>query len=123
MTRKKRDEETARRKKAKRDTIKFILTFIIISILLFSVYYLLKGTFLISGLRTSTALITGTILSLLGIKATVNGAMISLDGFSMEVIDECTAIFSSIVYVSCVSAYPTILRNKALGVAAGVPLL
>lgn len=49
--------------------------------------------------------------------------MISLDGFSMEIIDECTAIFSSIVYVSCVSAYPTTLRNKGLGVAAGVPLL
>ncbi len=110
-------------KRARRDVLKFILTFMIISLLLFTVYYLLKETFLVSGLRTSTAFITGTILSFLGFEATVNGAVISLDGFSMEIIDECTAIFSSIVYVSCVSAYPTTMKNKGLGVVAGVPLL
>ncbi len=125
MTKRKKKEmqKQLEEKKARRDISKFILTFIAISILLFSLYYLLKDTILISGLRNSTALITGTIMSVMGFEVTVNRAVVSLNGFSMEIIDECTAIFSSIVYVSCVSAYPTTLRNKGLGVVAGVPLL
>ncbi|MFO7966287.1 MAG: exosortase H [Archaeoglobaceae archaeon] len=122
--RKKKDmKKELEEKKARRDVLKFVLSFIAISILLFSIYYLLKDTFLVSGLRNSTALISGTILSFLGFEVAVKGAVVSLDGFSMKIIDECTAIFSSIIYVSCVSAYPTTIKNKGLGVIAGVPLL
>ena len=48
--------------------------------------------------------------------------ILSVDGFSMNIIDECTAAFSSIVYTSAVLAYPTIWKNKALGLV-GIPIL
>lgn len=105
------------------EVIKFILLFATISIMLFAVYYLLKDTFLVSGLKSVTASIAGTLLSFAGYAVTVEGRFIKMEGFSMEIIDECTAIFSSIVYSACVFAYPTNLRNKSMGVLGGVPLL
>jgi len=108
---------------ADKEVIRFISLFIISSIVLFSIYYLLKGTILVTGLRSMTASITGTLLTISGMKAETNGQVIFLDGFSMEIIDECAAIYSSIVFASCVAAFPTTLRNKGIGIAAGVPLL
>jgi archaeosortase B (VPXXXP-CTERM-specific) len=70
-----------------------------------------------------TALITGSLLSFTGFNVDINGSYISFNGFSMEIIDECTAIYSSIVFAACVSAYPTSPRNKALGIVGGVPSL
>jgi len=105
------------------EVIKFILLFAAISVLLFSVYYLLKDTFLVSGLKSVTASITGSLLSLVGYTVSVEGRFIYMEGFNMEIIDECTAIFSSIVYSACVFAYPTNLRDKSMGVLGGVPLL
>jgi|Deesub1362B_J571_1020462.scaffolds.fasta_scaffold00206_18 archaeosortase B (VPXXXP-CTERM-specific) len=106
-----------------KEVIRFISLFIISSIVLFSIYYLLKDTILVTGLRSTTATITGTLLSISGMNAETDGQIIFLNGFSMEIIDECTAIYSSIVFASCVAAFPTTLRNKGNGIAAGVPLL
>jgi archaeosortase B (VPXXXP-CTERM-specific) len=49
--------------------------------------------------------------------------VVSINGFSLEIIDECTAVFSSIVYCACILAYPTTAKNKGLGVAFGIPSL
>jgi archaeosortase B (VPXXXP-CTERM-specific) len=74
-------------------------------------------------LREFTALIVGTFFSLGGTSVAVSGAMVTIDGFCLEIIDECTAVYSSIVLSACILAYPTTLRKKALGIGFGVPVL
>jgi archaeosortase B (VPXXXP-CTERM-specific) len=74
-------------------------------------------------MRNVTACILGAIFAFAGSDVVVKGAMVSINGFPLEIIDECTAIYSSIVYCSCVVAYPTTVKKKGLGIAFGVPSL
>ena len=81
----------------------------------------LRGS--LSVLKGITAFILGALFSVGGADVVVKGATVSINGFGLEIIDECTAVFSSIVYCSAVLAYPTTLKNKSLGIAFGVPSL
>ena len=107
-----------------RGTIKFVGLFVALSLTFYLAYYWLGGSF--GFIRHNTAVVTGFFLSLVGMNTTVNtmgsDVILSVDGFSMNIIDECTAAFSSIVYTSAVLAYPTIWKNKALGLV-GIPIL
>jgi len=107
-----------------RGTIKFVGLFVALSLAFYLAYYWLGGSFGFA--RQSTAKVTGFFLSLFGMNTTVNtmanDVILSVNGFSMNIIDECTAVFSSIVYTSAVLAYPTIWKNKAVGLV-GIPIL
>ncbi|MBA7557134.1 hypothetical protein ES705_49868 [subsurface metagenome] len=109
-----------------KEAIKYVVLFISFCFVFYLIYYLdltVRGSMVMVQLRNVTALILGSIFSLTGAEVVVNGAMVSINGFGLEIIDECTAVFSSIVYCSCVLAYPTTLKNKGLGIAFGVPSL
>jgi archaeosortase B (VPXXXP-CTERM-specific) len=108
-----------------KEVLKYIAFFIAFCFVFYLIYYFLtvSGSMVMLRLRNVTALILGTFFSLSGVEVVVNGAMVSINGFGLEIIDECTAVFSSIVYCSCVLAYPTTLKNKGLGIAFGVPSL
>jgi len=108
-----------------KEAIKYVALFISFCFAFYLVYYFLtvRGSMVMVHLRNVTAQILGAIFSLTGAEVVVKGAMVSINGFGLEIIDECTAVFSSIVYCSCVLAYPTTLRNKGLGIAFGVPSL
>jgi archaeosortase B (VPXXXP-CTERM-specific) len=111
--------------KANKEVLKYIAFFIAFCFAFYIVYYFLtvSNSMVIVQLRNITALILGTFFSLAGAEVVVKGAMVSINGFGLEIIDECTAVFSSIVYCSCVLAYPTTLKNKGLGIAFGIPSL
>ena len=98
----------------------FIILFIFFSIFFYLLYYVFMDH--LSFTRNITAAILGFLLSPFG-ETVVNGAQLSFTGFSLEIIDECTAIFSAIVYCSCVLAYPTTLKKKGIGIAFGIPCL
>ena len=104
----------------KREILKFVSLFIFFLLIFYFFYYFLMDKFYF--IREITALILGVLLSSLG-KTEVNGAKLSFSGFTVEIIDECTAIFSAIVYCSCVLAYPTTLKRRAVGIIFGVPCL
>jgi archaeosortase B (VPXXXP-CTERM-specific) len=108
-----------------KEVLKYVAFFIAFCFAFYLVYYYLtvSGSMVMVHLRNITAHILGAIFSLSGADVVVNGAMVSINGFGLEIIDECTAVFSSIVYCSCVLAYPTTLKNKGLGIAFGVPSL
>ena len=109
-----------------KEAIRYIALFISFCFVFYLIYYLdltVRGSMVMVHLRNVTALILGSIFSLAGAEVVVKGAMVSINGFGLEIIDECTAVFSSIVYCSCVLAYPTTLKNKGLGIAFGVPSL
>jgi archaeosortase B (VPXXXP-CTERM-specific) len=67
-----------------------------------------------------TANIVVFLLNLLGVSASVDGHIITMPDFSLEVIHECVGIFSMIVYSSFVLAYPTDLKKKLVGIAFGI---
>ena len=106
---------------AKKRLWRFITIFAISSTILYSVYYLLRQTF--NPLKDFTAVIVANMICAFGFNAKANGNIVTIDGFSMEIIDECVGIFSSIVYVSGVIAYPSSLRAKSIGIAFGIPIL
>ncbi|HIE32008.1 MAG TPA: exosortase H [Methanosarcinales archaeon] len=74
-------------------------------------------------LENITASVLGFLLRIFGLEVTVTGNTLTLDGLSLRIIDECTAMFGSIVYVSCVLAYPTDLKKKGIGIVFGIPCL
>lgn len=106
-----------------KEALKYVALFLSFCLAFYLVYYFLMLRGSLSILKNITALILGAIFSVGGADVVVNGAALSVNGFGLEIIDECTAVFSSIVYCSCVLAYPTTLKNKGIGIAFGVPSL
>lgn len=108
-----------------REAITYVGLFLSLCLVFYLFYYYLTvtGSGLMVSLREFTASLLGSIFSAAGADVVVNGALVSINGFGLEIIDECTAVFSSIVYSACILAYPTTFRKKLLGVAAGIPAL
>jgi archaeosortase B (VPXXXP-CTERM-specific) len=111
--------------RANRDAVRYVALFLVLCLLFYLLYYalLVSGSVLMAWLREFTAGVIGFIFSAAGAEVVVNGALVSINGFGLEIIDECTAVFSAIVYSACILAYPTTLRKKGVGVALGVPAL
>jgi len=111
--------------KENKQVLRYLLLFVFFCLIFYLIYYSLwiSGSMLLAALMEMTASILGLTLSLSGMEVAVNGVLLSINGFRLEIIDECTAIFSSIVYCSCVLAYPTTLRYKGVGLAFGIPAL
>ena len=107
------------------EAIKYVALFLAFCFIFYLVYYAItiSGLGVMVHLRNVTALILGAIFTLGRMDVVVTGAVLSINGFSMEIIDECTAVFSSIVYCSCVLAYPATRKQKGLGILFGVPCL
>lgn len=71
----------------------------------------------------STAWLSTQLLRLFGQPAILRGITMELPGFHFTIIYECTAIYSSLIYLSCILAYPAPLKRKASGVAWGIPII
>jgi archaeosortase B (VPXXXP-CTERM-specific) len=108
-----------------REALNYVALFLALCLLFYLLYYalLVSGAVLMVRLREFTANVLGSIYSAAGADVMVNGALVSINGFGLEIIDECTAVFSSIVYCACILAYPTTIRKKGIGVALGIPAL
>ena len=74
-------------------------------------------------LNNYTAAALGFLLHALGMQPTLEGVVVSAGGFSVKIIDECSAIFVFILFSSFVLAYPTSFKNKAIGLIFGIPSL
>lgn len=72
---------------------------------------------------TGTAWLGAKLLRAFGAEAVLEGFDIQLEKFSVTIIYECTGIYSSLIFLSCVLAYPTALRRKAAGIAWGIPTI
>lgn len=104
-----------------KDIIKFVTLFLVFCSLFYLFYYRFMDHF--AFLENVTAYLLGFLLRIFGMDAVVKGNDVFLDGFALTIIDECTAIFGSIIYVSCTLAYPADVRKKIIGIAFGIPLL
>ena len=108
-----------------REALTYVSLFLALCIAFYLFYYYLAvhNSPILASLNKNTAWILGAVFSAGGANVVRNGAVVTIDGFALEIIDECTAVFSSIVYCACILAYPTTAKNKGLGVAFGIPSL
>nr|QNO47283.1 hypothetical protein POPKKDDM_00002 [Methanosarcinales archaeon ANME-2c ERB4] len=104
-----------------KDAIKFIVSFIALCTFFYLLYYYFMDRF--AFLENMTASLLGFLLHILGVSNVASGNNVIMEGLSLKIIDECTAMFGSIVYVSCVLAYPTDVKKKLTGIALGIPSL
>ena len=104
-----------------KDAIKFVALFITFCTVFYLFYYHFMDRFVF--LNDTTASLLGFLMRIFGSDVYVNGNNVVVDGFALKIIEECTAMFGSIVYVSCVLAYPADIKKKSIGVAFGVPCL
>lgn len=108
---------------ANSEALRYVALFLALCLVFYLIYYYLTLRGSLALLTNNTAHILGLLFALGGAAVTRNGPFLFIQGFGMEIIDECTAVFSSIVYCSAILAYPTTAKNKGLGMAFGIPLL
>ena len=60
------------------------------------------------------------VLKVLGMKVYTRGIIISGEGFSVEILGNCNAIFEIGLYLSAVIAFPAKLKEKVLGGILGI---
>jgi archaeosortase B (VPXXXP-CTERM-specific) len=102
-----------------RAAFRFILYFILLLSLCFSIFYLFEDSFHI--FRVWTAESTGFLSELLGMTVTVSDTQLYLETVTFEIIQECTGLFAAMIYLSCVLAYPAPWQQKTTGLLLGIP--
>ena len=104
-----------------KDVIRFIALFVSFCTVFYLFYYYFMDYF--AFLENITASLLGFLLRIFGVDAAVTGNTVTMDRLSLRIIAECTAMFGSIVYISCVLAYPTDPKKKIIGIVLGIPCL
>jgi exosortase H (IPTLxxWG-CTERM-specific) len=107
--------------KENRTLLTFGALFVFFCATFYAITRLTPSTFTPLNNYTTTTL--GFLLQLLGMHPTVDGALLSAGGFSVKIIDGCSALFVFILFSSFVLAYPTTFKNKAIGLIFGIPSL
>ncbi len=107
--------------KENRTLLTFGALFVFFCAAFYAITRLTPSTF--APLNNYTAAALGFLLHALGMPPTLEGVIVSAGGFSVKIIDECSAIFVFILFISFVLAYPTSLKNKAIGLIFGIPSL
>ncbi|OYT65503.1 hypothetical protein B6V00_04465 [ANME-1 cluster archaeon ex4572_4] len=133
MTKVKRRGEAGRKAKTRptrevleehKEVLKTVALFLALCFALNFAYFKIAGDQRVP--REVTAFLVALLLNIIGLNAAANGSFVTVGGrvgdATVNIIGECTGIFSIIVYCSVVLAYPTGLKQKAVGLL-GVPVL
>ncbi len=104
-----------------RPEVRFVVIFIFLITAFYILYYYTLDYFYF--LRTATANLLAVSLSLMGIKAVVQAEDVLIGGFDLKIVEECTALFASLIYISCVLAYPSNVKSKLIGIGFGIPVI
>ncbi len=74
-------------------------------------------------INTHTARTLGLVLNAVGIPAVSSCDVVSEEGLAFQIIPECTPIFTAGLFISFVTFHPSSVRQKAAGLAWGIPAL
>ncbi|MDY6832592.1 MAG: exosortase H [Thermodesulfobacteriota bacterium] len=107
---------------AQHQATRFGIVFLLVSGVLFFLLNWLPAPY-VKPLNIYTAKLAGMLIELTGVDVSVNGVFVSTGTFGVKIITECSAIFVVILYLSFVAAYPATVRQKAAGLALGIPVL
>lgn len=104
-----------------RQEIRFVIIFSLLITTFYVIYYLSLDN--LAFLKNYIAVLLSLTLNILGIDATAKGEDVFLKGFSLKIVEECTAAFASLIYISCVLAYPSNLKSKLMGIGFGITVI
>lgn len=109
----------------KRRLITFVLVFLGLLTVGAIIYPFLSIAFdrQLKGFMAITASICGGILNLFFADVSVAGRYLSFQGFSVEIIEECTGIFEMLIFLAALISYPASWRSKLIGFLLGIPTL
>ena len=77
----------------------------------------------IDALLRATAWVDYQLLGIFTDGVHLNGIIVTLDGFAVQIITECTGLFESVILVSAILAYKATVREKLIGIALGTGTL
>ncbi len=120
---KKRKRRLKENEETRKNMIKFLAIFTASLIASYIIYYFLLKQTVLTSLKNFTALLLSLSLKAIGLDAKTHSQFVSVDGFALEIIDECTGVFSMLVYVSAIIAYPSKREMKILGIIFGIGII
>lgn len=88
-----------------------------------AIYYGFLASTLVDHVAEWTAQWTSAGLNLLGTSTRVNGTILSSNNFAVDIVAECTAVGPSVLFIGAVLAYPSSVKAKGIGIAAGLVAL
>ena len=105
--------------------VRFVLVFVVALIIGGYAYAYLSASYHgpFEWLSRVMAQLSGGLASVFSSNVRCVNDLVSYNGFSVKIIDECTGVFEVVIYTIAVLAYPATLRKRLLGVAAGVPII
>jgi exosortase H (IPTLxxWG-CTERM-specific) len=102
--------------------IRAYLVFLFCIVSLFAAILVAVDTINIS-VAAVTARAAGLVLNLFAMRVQVSGTTIYSRDLSFRIIAQCTGIFTMAIFLSAVLAYPCRLKEKAIGIAMGMPII
>ena len=100
----------------------FAITFGLVCVLSYAVFGCLPSEYY-RPLNSYTADLVALALKTIGFHAKTSGDMVSVQGFSIRIIAECTALYVGILFTAFVVSYPARVKHKFLGIVFGIPVL
>jgi len=97
---------------------RFLRRFCLFTLLLFAALYLATDGETAS-LTHAVALLVQFVLRGLGMRTRLEDATIHVRGFTVSVVDQCTAVYESALLAAAMLAFPATARARAAGIALG----
>lgn len=101
--------------------LRFVSAFSVSCIALYALIFLFSEPLMLINEHTAQTL--GNVLYVIGIPVSVAGDLVSGKDFAVRIIPECTALFMAGLFACFVLFYPATARQKAAGLAMGLPAL
>lgn len=129
MGQEKKPEVEEKKKPGGRSFRKEFALFLILFFLIWLLSYLLTRRLpgAVDGFNVVVAREVAWFLDLLGYRHTMDGSILTFytahGGQRMEVIPECTGLYTTFIYVAIIGAFPARIGEKLAGLAIGVPAI
>lgn len=103
----------------------FLVLFFLIWLLSYFLTRLMPG--FVAGAQELVSREVSWFLKLLDYKHTINGSTLTFftshGGERMEIIPECTGLYTTIIYISIIGAFPARMSKKLIGLLIGIPAI
>lgn len=100
----------------------FAVAFTLSCIAFYAIAYALPPSFT-RPINENVAATLGLVLNAFGISASTVNDIVSEGGLAFKIIPECTPLFTAGLFLSFVVSHPAPMRQKAFGLAMGIPIL
>ncbi len=77
----------------------------------------------VQGFTAFIAFFSSKVLNLFGTATSVSGTHLSSKDFGMNIVDGCNGVFATAILLAGIIAYPSKIRDKAVGISIGIPAI